>query len=545
MLCVQALILFLEHWEELCAGSDLSEDVVIRQEIPAILSTVLSMTVEHQQQDGSWDSQHEVTAYAILTLVPLLSLPWPDTLQAKVEVCVARGREYLALNRQRWPQGAHLWIEKVTYACSVLSQAYCLAASKIDTQNNHLNKAAAELYGGFDARLVRLKKFFSRLPLFSGVPTWRLDLSLFQSFQLASMLKTSNNSIFQSALKAIKEEYLQYIPFTWIGCADLHSTALSTNDIWEMIIISMLNFQADAFMENIVAVSHRDQLGDLKLAVRKLCNSLAPGFESTASEANGILFKNGIITNGGHRISDESGESVKTPFQDVVDTLGRFIAHILRHPKVLQSSARLQSWLRIELEIFLVAHMTHIQDCSDLFDSVNSQNAVLAFKSVNTTYHNWVRTTGAAHTSCPFSFVFYLCLISDPDHDIMTDVHTRYVLEDACRHLAASCRQYNDFGSVVRDREEKNLNSINFPEFEPGMGSTPKLNLEDEKERKKQLLRLARYERLGLDNALIELEKCLSPSFKDKILLFVDVTELFGQIYVARDIGIRQARKNS
>lgn len=363
----------------------------------------------------------------------------------------------------------------MTYACSVLSQAYYLAASKIDTQNNHPNDAAAEFYSGFNARLVRLKKFFSRLPLFSGVPTWRLNLSLFQSFQLTSMLKTSSNSIFQSALKATKEEYLQYIPFTWIGCADLHSTALSTNEIWEMIILSILNFQADTFMENIVAVSHRDQLGDLKSAVRKLCNSHAPGFESTASKANGPLSRIGRlqieVTVCATNPEIRSRLHFKMSWIPSGDSLRTFSGH----PKVLQSSARLQSWLRIELEIFLAAHTTHIQDCSDLFDSVNSQNAVLAFKSINKIYLNWVRTTGAAHTSCPFSFIFFLCLISDPDHDIMADVHTRYVLEDACRHLAASCRQYNYFGSVVRDREEKNLNSINFPEFETGMGSSPKL----------------------------------------------------------------------
>jgi hypothetical protein len=33
------------------------------------------------------------------------------------------------------------------------------------------------------------------------------------------------------------------------------------------------------------------------------------------------------------------------------------------------------------------------------------------------------------------------------------------------RHLAVMCRQYNDYGSLVRDAEEGNLNSIDFAEF--------------------------------------------------------------------------------
>lgn len=31
--------------------------------------------------------------------------------------------------------------------------------------------------------------------------------------------------------------------------------------------------------------------------------------------------------------------------------------------------------------------------------------------------------------------------------------------------LATMCRQYNDYGSIVQDRAEKNLNSVNFPDF--------------------------------------------------------------------------------
>ena len=34
-------------------------------------------------------------------------------------------------------------------------------------------------------------------------------------------------------------------------------------------------------------------------------------------------------------------------------------------------------------------------------------------------------------------------------------------------HLGAVYRMYNDYGSIVRDREERNPNSVNFPEFFP------------------------------------------------------------------------------
>lgn len=169
-----------------------------------------------------------------------------------------------------------------------------------------------------------------------------------------------------------------------------------------------------------------------------------------------------------------------------------------------------------------------MEDCAAL-----SENA--SYKP-STTYHNWARNTGANHTSCPYSFVFYLCLISKPQQDL-TGVRKYYLLEDACRHLATMCRQYNDFGSVARDRQEKNLNSIDFPEFETqGEGDVESVDTRN----KADLLYIAEYERRCLDSALSELEKCLDLDLLSKIKLFVHVTDLYGQIYVARDIGVRK-----
>jgi len=209
------------------------------------------------------------------------------------------------------------------------------------------------------------------------------------------------------------------------------------------------------------------------------------------------------------------------------EVLRKFIAHILQHPTVLKSHPKLQSWLKYELKIFLLGHITQMEDCAKLSSSTYLPS---------TTYHNWVRNTGANHTSCPYSFVFYLCLISKPQEDF-GGVRQFYFLEETCRHLSIMCRQYNDFGSVSRDRDERNLNSINFPEFETGTGEDSGVV---EERKKKELLQIAEYERRCLDTALGELEQCLAPGLLRKIKLIVNVTDLYGQIYVARDIGVRK-----
>lgn len=88
------------------------------------------------------------------------------------------------------------------------------------------------------------------------------------------------------------------------------------------------------------------------------------------------------------------------------------------------------------------------------------------------------------------------------------------------------CRQYKDYGSVARDRIERNLNSLDF------------LKGENVKEKKRELIWLAEYER---EHLMLGLERsCEITDIKviEKLRLFITVTDLYRQIYIAKDIGI-------
>ena len=106
------------------------------------------------------------------------------------------------------------------------------------------------------------------------------------------------------------------------------------------------------------------------------------------------------------------------------------------------------------------------------------------------------------------------------------------------------CRQYNDYGSIVRDRLESNLNSVNFPEF-GALGEDDGVVEDDsavstvEEGLKADLFAVAEYERKCLQLAKGELNKLVSKRTQDMLSLFVDVTDLYWQIYVARDIASR------
>lgn len=99
------------------------------------------------------------------------------------------------------------------------------------------------------------------------------------------------------------------------------------------------------------------------------------------------------------------------------------------------------------------------------------------------------------------------------------------------------CQIYKDFGSMTHDQQEKNLNSVNFIEFHPNGTATSTIPIKDE------LFRLAEYERDCWSQAMTRLDTLAQGDGQKKrklrkLKMFCDVTDLYGQISIARDIEI-------
>lgn len=560
MLIAQALILLIEkrecdHLLRLSVSFILPDRYIL-----PILLDILTQTMQLQLKDGSWEAKHEVTAYSILTLTSLLRLPLPTGVRQRVISALQRGKLYLTHNRCHWQQGEYLWIEKVAYASPNLSLAYCLAACKA-IATDPISSQTITCQSG-DA-VSNFERFFSKMPLFHNVPSWGLQLSLAQSFSFLPSLKAIEHAIFPPTRKTENERYLQYIPFTWIGCRDLQTMPVHWEFMWEMMRISMLNFQVDAYMENVIEIKYKSNLQKLKTTISKLCEQYSCIPQDTARKGENtndmcmlrVASSNSVGVNEdtsnkkpsiiNDAVLDRNGKrnlmdihSTTSELEEINRVLEAFVAHILHHPQVLKAHHSLRSWLKYELETFLLAHVTHIEDCYNLSSCMTP---FFTLRAPRSTYYNWVSTTGADHTSCSYSFVFYLCIAVKPGENPTINAHQRFLLEDACHSLATICRQYNDFGSVARDRQEENLNSINFPEFDNGTEIINENGSEETEEHRKQdLLAIAKYKRRILDSILQDLEEFLNPDLMSKLKLFVNVTNLYGEIYVARDIGIRK-----
>ena len=114
-------------------------------------------------------------------------------------------------------------------------------------------------------------------------------------------------------------------------------------------------------------------------------------------------------------------------------------------------------------------------------------------------------------------------------------------------------RLYNNYGSVNRDRTEANVNSITFPEFHRGFFNQVDACTETavyERRLKNELLKLAENERRSADIASETLLRDLEGTSEaggrrrkedkvNSVKLFIGVTRLYADLYVARDLSNR------
>jgi hypothetical protein len=543
MLIAKTFTKFLSQWEAGKLDDSKIPHTLVHEQIPVILLDILIKTLESQTLDGSWDNKHEVTAYAILTLTPILRLPWIQNNKTDIASAINNGKLYLNNHRQNWSNGDYLWIEKVAYCSSSLSLTYCLAAVKIEIEETLLQpdeKLRQKLHWPSNKKIQAMKNFFAKLPAFENLASWRLELWLLQAYWFVLSITDARLDIFPR--KNIDEDrYLQYIPFTWISSGNARGDRSLNLDIqWNMMLISMLIYQADEFMEAVVGQDHLHSIEWVKKLIGQCCSPTAEEGDSFQELNNKNDHSDGTNNddiptpkaNGFNKPSDVRNT------RDMETALHKFIIHVRQHPKVVNSPAWLQAWLVKELEAFLLAHITQIEDCQLFMRGVPPSEQPSIFKQSRTSYYDWVRTAASNSTSCPFAFVFFLCLIDEPNKEVLADGLPRYLAQSACRHLANMCRQHNDYGSVVRDRVEKNLNSVNFADFH---GSTTSHHPDELEERetmlKEKLLQVAEYERCCRDNALAELDKLVDPGLMKNLRTFVNVTDLYGQIYLVKDIS--------
>ncbi|KAI9692681.1 MAG: hypothetical protein M1820_009475 [Bogoriella megaspora] len=542
MLLSEALVKALRLWDN---DTFSGLDVQMIDEVPSVLAQALSTVLSRQNSDGCWgDGSSEITAYAILALTNLASIPVTGiALEQACTDAIARGREFLLDSKPLWKRPRAVWIEKVTYSSPLLCQTYCLAALKASIDTASWSKATEQL------TVETVKKFigfFSSLPLFSDLQDKELILrcALAESSAYSRSLHRVKRSIFPRK-QMQPDKYLEYIPLTWTASRIIGPSSKVTGDVLEeMMRISMLNYQVDEYMETALHEKFGHDIDSARALVRRICCSADS--RGTCRTVGNTAMVSKVHCNG--RSPDVSQENPAVngtgQLQEIEQVLSSYVNRITSHTRVLAAPTSVQARLRLELDSFFQAHITQIEDNM----KISSQKQAFSSSQQSSVgpqthqYHpqksffDWVHTTGADHTSCPFSLIYFCCLING--HSCFQNARLEFLMRDLCRHLASSCRMYNDYGSLTRDCLEMNLNSLDFGEFALDRASND--DSVNEATRKEDLLWLAGYESEGVRRTMRSLEEeGIDESILAALKLFINVTDLYGQIYIARDIAAR------
>ena len=511
------------------------------------LARIASQTLQTQAFSGSWFNKSvEITAYAVITLQTIANGFFGNFQPDLMNESISKGKRFLSQNSDSWSQGERHWVEKTSYSSSIISAAYCSAAMgasfmpSLQVQTNI--KIPVE-------KGRKMAEFFSRLPLLSTTSRALVELAALEGLLLIPTLSESYHSIIPKISNG-DDKYREYSPVIWFTCNRIHGDSIDLSTLKDMITLSMLLFEIDEYFDCYISIRFKDNLDIVRGVV-------AEAFRTALAKEPHLTEQ--MSRNGFHvqiPLMHRPPEVLPTDFRGSTSSLHEleqvivgFMSWILSHPGITKASAPLQAHLREELYAFLMAHITQLEDNAMLEQQMESRRDQTLSYNSGTSYYNWVHTTSANHTSCPLAFFFFWSMISKASEEVFPGIREQYLCHDLCRHLAIMCRQYNDYGSAERDHAERNLNSIHFPEFKTNHVSTnlvinggAALKRNDDERSKENLLWIAEYERCCMNEALKRLQdtKALDGEIRAKLQVFIDVTDLYGQLYVVRDITNRK-----
>ncbi|KAG5960164.1 hypothetical protein E4U57_000255 [Claviceps arundinis] len=530
------LILVLDSGELL---EDIDFDLRCRLSV-SLFQACLRIMLD-QSEDGSWDGSQEQTCYAILALSHARHVSFFDDLRHEIQACMNRGVAWLRLRSSMLQPEDLPWTSKTAYNVAFVAEVYkvaalkaanCKTSSKGDIGHSlPFSSSLGELEGYL--RLVR------QTALFAPLEEWQVRASLIESSFFVPLLQAQRLLIYPREGSGVGEDkYLSIIPFTWVGCNNRNRTFASASWMYDMMMLSLLGYQTDEFIEAVAGPAF-GKSKRLHSVIDQVFNSLDNKGLSLTRNGNTECDTPNALENISNQIRNtHDSDSNSSAIECVKASLTKFVKYVTNHESVCRSSSWDREQLVQECRTFLHAHATQLEDNARFA----SQKTGDILDSPAQTYYNWVRTTGGNHVACAYSLTFSNCLVSaniGHGKEVYPTVVQKYLSNAIARHLTTMCRIYNDFGSISRDSDERNVNSIHFPEFSDCVG---------QEGRKKCLAQLGEYESACLNLALHELSQEISrrqtPSRIDfdsrnfSILrLFCDVTDLYDQLYVIRDLS--------
>lgn len=525
---------------------------LIQDRVLLVLMKILNRTLLSQHTGGDWglESSPEESAYGILTLLALQDLPHARPLFSKIQSSIQAGRQFLVETEHQWNKPRSLWVGKVTYGSSVLTETYCLAAMHAQSSHHVWSDQMEKTFKTTPTDIMSMSQFFHRLPEYSGIPSWKILSSVIEGSLYLQKLKLARQEIFPDMQSSSKDKFLDFIPSSWTIVSNCTGVFLDSTLLWDMMEISVLGYLVDEYMEAVVAKIPDADIISLQHIIRALCRKADVGSprETGLPHQNSNFTTLSIRTKHGTYPTQPTNKGSEQ-LAAVEKVISDYVKAITTHPRIQNASSADQTWLHSELTTLLLSHIDQLQS-NRLFQSQepSPHPAIKPFQNPPTSHYTWSHTTAASQTTCPLTFAFYTCHLASATNnggDLFATSDSKYLARDLSSHLAVMTRLYNDYSSVARDRAEGNLNSVNFPEFISDHAETDSSTTNIESRAKESVLKLAQYERNCTKSAFEALIGALGEDgasgkrLKDSLRVFVGMVDLYADMYVAKDISNR------
>lgn len=514
MLMSESLVRLLGAWDT-GAVKGISPTLV-GQEIVLALFQLLLQTLQKQNANGSWGHKpsREMTAYGIMSLANLASLPFASALYPQIENAIENGRKYIN-NNDNVLENEYVWIAKVSYSPINISRAYIAAAQNVVYPKACLSDKLSKLAEIPQKGAQKYSQMFSRLVTTSSFPLWKIQGSVMEGYLFLKKLRQVRLDLFDRAgLKT--DDYFEFISMTFCCANNLKGTFLKADILFEMMVMVLRIYQVDEFVEHVIGKQHSTDIRNVKDAIENLSilNGKGPAILSQK-------------TNGAADI---------TPIRAKLEA---FAGSLLSNHLIQEATDYDRAVLTYELRTCLLSHLKQLEDSEQVCNNPSTRHTSTEILISSGSYHSWVLSTGASHSCAPLSLAFLRCLLSRPTDGVHNSSEVRYLIQDIWMHLSAKCRMENDRASLTRDRKEGNLNSMDFPEFTADErrenGSREKVGQKS----KDRLTRIVEYEKACTKMAMGQLEKVVGG--KDKTLnslqFYYFLSDIYNDVYVMRDIS--------
>ncbi|KAI1273003.1 hypothetical protein F5Y07DRAFT_277545 [Xylaria sp. FL0933] len=540
MLTSKALKSVIDGWSQ----KTLPEaSLQLLREAIVVVFQILVRLLQAQEEDGSWSRQRESSAYALIAINEIASLSIAEPLVRQIKYTIQKGREFLSTTLRCCQQPEYVWRHKVAYGSSCLSRAFSLAA--LNCSIKAASDRLQELLPGSLHAILKPSHFFAQLPMFSRTPKWCIEAWLIEGALFQHGLGERYLDEFSQQEKR-KAKYLSIIPFTWTASNNIHGGHIGSNIMLEMMAICALAYQIDDFIETEVACLPLDVIGMIKHSIPDLFHEVEVEetiFNSQHAYSRGIEQRQVAPVADSPQpaewtthvqgrescslLSAEIPSFLRGRVVQISRDLKRILRHLWQAPYVRTATNHAAAQLKISAVDYITAHLIQTEQSKRLAAQPPPEESNhKTLENIPSSLLTWVRTVSGDHTIGPYA-VAALCCMYDPGSDGSCSPQADYILQDVAHHLAALCRLYNDYGSIVRDRDENNLNSVNFPEFRGHLDDTAL---------KKHLASIAEYERSCLHVSMAELRPLVSDGLYAALTVLCETAEMYNQMYVLKDL---------